>query len=547
MAVSWGDLTIIECHNSTRHDSAVAVLHRGTIHALAAERIDRVKHSADPTASYEHLKRTVLRGVRPDAIHDYFDASYRSHDRIHHHLGHAASAFYASPFDDAAVLIVDGMGPSEEGNTTSTSLWHGKGTELTMLRSISQKGICYRSLGHFYAAVSYYLGFAFYDVSHTMSIAAYGDPRPYSAAMARLIWPTSDGLFDTDWEFIRYATFVRFGRDFGWQENPAQLAAWERRYAAMLGPMRPPGAPIGKHHCDIAAAAQAHLEATLSGLLALLHAMTRSQSLCYSGGVALNCTANGRTLTKGPFSKIFIQPAAGDDGQALGRLLFRAHHDFGVKQRIAMKNTFLGPSYTEGDLTRALAASERHLVSTRLLPRHLVAETASRLASGQLIGWFQGRSEYGPRALGHRSVLGDPRDPETPERISRRFKRREWYRPFAPSLLSSQTARYFKAGQGSPFMLTTMTAHSTVRASLPAVLHVDGSARVQTVAEDGSPYHELLKAFEAQTGVPVLLNTSFNPPGEPIVETPEHAVQAFLSSGLDALVLGCWLVVRRSG
>lgn len=547
MAASWEDLTLIECHNSTRHDGAVAVLHRGVVYALAAERIDRIKHSADPTPSYEHLRRTVLGGVPAGAIHDYFDGGYRPHDRIHHHLGHAAGAFYASPFAEAAVLVVDGMGPFEEERTASTSLWLGKGTELTLLRSIAQQGICYRSLGHFYAAVSYYLGFAFYDASHTMSIAAHGDPAPYGAAMSRLLWPTPDGLFDTDWAFIRYATFVRFGADFGWHEDPARLAAWERRFAALLGPMRRPGAPLEQRHHDIAAAAQACLEAVLNGLLASLHALTSSERLCYSGGVALNCVANGRTLTRGPFAEVFIQPAAGDDGLALGRLLFRAHHDFGIERRSVMRSAFLGPPYGEADLSRAIAQNERVLVAARLPPRRLAAEVAARIASGQVIGWFQGRSEYGPRALGHRSVLADPRDPETPERVSRRFKRREWYRPFAPSVLRSRAARYFKLARSSPFMLMTMDVRSAARASLPAVLHVDGSARVQTVPEDGSPYHRLLEAFEAQTGVPVLLNTSFNPPGEPIVETPEHAVQAFLSSGLDALALGSWLVVRKRG
>jgi carbamoyltransferase len=545
MVADWDDVTIVESHNSTHHDSAVAVLHRGILYALAAERVDRIKHSADPTPSYEHLRRTVLGGVRKDAIHDYFDASYTPHDRIHHHLGHAASAFYLSPFEEAAVLVVDGMGPFTEHQTASTSFWHGRGRDLTLLRSISAQGICYRSLGHFYAAVSYYLGFDFYDVSHTMSIAAHGDPAPYGAAVSRLLFPTPDGLFDTDWEFIRYATFVRFGTDFGWHEDPTRLVAWERRYNAMLGPMRPPGARIDKRHCDIAAAAQARLESVLRGLLASIHAMTSSRRLCYAGGVALNCVANGRVLSSYPFSEIFIQPAAGDDGQALGRLLFRVHHDFGVKRRMVMKDAFLGPPYTEEDLMCTIAQNARYITAARVPPLRLAAETASRIASGQVIGWFQGRSEYGPRALGHRSVLADPRDPETPLRVSRKFKRREWYRPFAPSVLGSRADLYFEAARSSPFMLTTMAARPLARASLPAVLHVDGSARVQTVPEDGSPYHELLTAFEGETGVPVLLNTSFNPPGEPIVETPQHAMQAFLSSGLDALVLGSWMVLRK--
>lgn len=538
------DLTIVECHNSTRHDSAVAVLHRGVVYALASERVDRIKHSADPMPSYEHLCRTVLRGVRPGVLHDYVGATYRSSDPIHHHLGHAASAFYASPFEEAAVLVVDGMGPCDAGQTASTSLWHGKRTELTPLRTIAQQGICYRSLGHFYSAVSYYLGFAFYDASHTMSIAAYGDSSPYDDAMSRLAWPTPDGLFDTDWEFIRYATYVRFGVDFGWREDPERLAAWERRYTSLLGPMRPPGAPIDKRHCDIAAAAQRRLETLLCRLLGLLHALTSCRNLCYSGGVALNCVANGRVLANSSFSNLFIQPASGDDGQALGRLLFRAHHDLGVARRPAMRSAFLGPPYSENELCRALADNERYIAAARLPLPHLAAETASRIASGQVIAWFQGRSEFGPRALGHRSVLADPRHPETPERVSRRFKRREWYRPFAPSVLGSQVARYFEGACTSPYMLVTMNALPAAESSLRAVLHVDGTARVQTVPEDGSPYHALLKAFARQTGVPVLLNTSFNPPGEPIVETPEHAVEAFLESGLDALVLGPWLVLR---
>jgi carbamoyltransferase len=309
--------------------------------------------------------------------------------------------------------------------------------------------------------------------------------------------------------------------------------------------MRPPGAVIERRHCDIAAAAQAQMEAVLARLLASLHAMTGAENLCYSGGVALNCVANGRVLPRGPFPRVFIQPAAGDDGQALGRLLYRAHHDLGVPRGWVMRDAFLGPPYTEADLARALAASERHLVAGRPARRRLAVEVASRIASGQVLGWFQGRSEFGPRALGHRSVLADPRDPATPERVSRKFKLREWYRPFAPSVLRSRAPDYFAVAPDSPFMLFTMTQRPAAHAALPAILHVDGSARVQTVPEDGSRYHALLAAFERLTGVPALLNTSFNLAGEPIVETPEDAIDTFLRSRLDALVLGSWIVERK--
>jgi carbamoyltransferase len=523
----------------------VAVLHRGNLYALAAERVDRIKHSADPEPAYEHLKRVLLRDARPETTFDYFDARYTPHHRIHHHLAHASSAFYPSPFEEAAVLILDGMGPSGIGETMSTSFWYGKGTELKLLQSISQGGVCYRSLGHFYAAVSYSLGFDFYDASHTMSIASYGDPAPYRDAIAQLLWPTPDGLFDTDWEFIRYATSVRFGGDFGWHEDPGQLAGWTRRYKLAFGPMRQPDAPIEKRHCDIAAAAQARLEEILGHLLVSLHRMTNAENLCYSGGVALNCVANGRVLTKSPFSGVFIQPASGDDGQALGKLLFRMHHDFGIGQRFVMRQAFLGPHYPGEELAYAIAEHGRYLTAARPHPDRLSDDVAARIASGHVVGWFQGRSELGPRALGHRSVLADPRDPATPGRVSRKFKRREWYRPFAPSVLSSGVSRYFQVAGESPFMLRTMSARPGAREHLPAVIHVDGSARVQTVPEDGSQYHKLLAAFERQTGVPVLLNTSFNLPGEPIVETPRHAVQTFLSSNLDALVLGPWIVEKK--
>lgn len=533
------------CQNTTRHDASVAAVVGGAVYALAAERVDRIKHSCDAEAAYAYLKARFPRVEFPD-----LDCAYTPYREPHHHLAHAAGAYYTSPFSEALILVLDGMGPHQHGTTISTSLWLGARDDLVALESIQEQGICYRSVGHYYAAVSYYLGFPFHDVSFTMSLAAYGDAARYRSAVAGLIWPTEDGLFDTDRDFIRFATHTRFGAAFGWPEDAEWLAAQRARYAAMFGAMRGPEDEIQARHMDLAAAAQERLEVILAAVVRHLRARAPEvTNLCYAGGVALNCVANQRVLSAAGFAAVHIQPAASDDGIALGRLLHRVYSGRGGGARSMVSSAYLGPPYARGDLEAALHAVRDRVVARRLSKQSLVEEVARRIAAGEVIAWVQGRSELGPRALGHRSVLADPRDPSIVAKISDRLKRREWFRPFAPSVLESRLDEYFEAHACMRiplrFMLAALAARPAARTAFAGALHVDGTARVQAVPDDGSIYASLLSAYARRTGVPGLLNTSLNIPGVPIVETPAEALALFLASRLDALALGPWLVERR--
>jgi carbamoyltransferase len=262
--------------------------------------------------------------------------------------------------------------------------------------------------------------------------------------------------------------------------------------------------------------------------------------------VALNCVANGRVIPRSPFSRAFIQPAAGDDGQALGKLMCRMYEEHNLPRTWRMRHAFLGPRYEDADYERAFLAYGRHLVAERLSANCLVGAVGGLLADGHPVGWFRGRSEFGPRALGHRSILADPRRSDTPERIDRQFKRREWYRPFAPSSLWEVVSEWFGNCIHNPFMLVAAFARQSMKQRLPAVLHVDGSARVQAVSPSQQTFYALIQEFGCRTGVPMLVNTSFNLAGEPIVESPADALDAYLRTKLNYLVLGPWLVRRRT-
>jgi carbamoyltransferase len=533
------------CQNTTRHDASVAAITGGAVYALAAERVDRIKHSCDAGAAYAYLKARLPRVTLPE-----LDCAYAPYREPHHHLSHAASAYYTSPFPRAAILVLDGMGPYRPGRCMSTSVWLGAQETIEPLESIEEPGICYRSVGHYYAAVSYYLGFPFHDVSFTMSLAPYGDAARYRSAMASLIWPTADGLFDTDRDFIKFATHTRFGSDFGWREDHEWLAAQRARYAAMLGAMRGADDRIEDRHMDLAAAAQERLEVILAAIVRHVRARVPGvENLCYAGGVALNCVANQRVLSNAGFTAVHIPPAASDDGIALGRLLHQAYSARDLGGRALIPTAYLGPPYARQDLESALAEVGDQVVATRWSKRRLLEEVARRIASGEVVAWVQGRSEFGPRALGHRSVLADPRNPAIATEISDKFKKREWFRPFAPSVLESRLAEYFDVHASIRFpvrfMLAAVMARPAARRAFAGALHVDGSARVHAVADDGSIYSLLLTEYARQTGVPGLLNTSLNVPGAPIVETPRDALAVLLASRLDALALGPWLIERR--
>lgn len=457
-----------------------------------------------------------------------------------HHVSHAASAYYPSPFDDAVVLTMDGVG---EWTTTSAAL--GRGNSLDVIREIFFP----HSLGLLYSAFTYYTGFKVNSGEYkVMGLAPYGQPKYTKLILDKLIDLKPDGSFRLDMSYFDYCT---------------GLTMTNRKFADLFGqPVRKAGELLTDFHMDIAASIQAVLEEIVLRIARDLARATGSRNLCLAGGVALNCVANGKLLRDGAFENIWIQPAAGDAGGALGAALAGAHLYKGVPRRPAagrdsMAGSYLGPGYAQDDIESRLRAAGARF---EVLPEDAMLEaTAQALAAGQAVGWFQGRMEFGPRALGARSILGDPRSPAMQRNLNLKIKFRESFRPFAPSVLREDVADWFDLDCDSPYMLLVadvknelhrpMTAEeqalfgidklNVARSTIPAVTHVDYSARIQTVHADTNPlYHALISRFKALTGCPVLVNTSFNVRGEPIVNTPEDAFRCFMGNDMDLLVVG---------
>ena len=460
-----------------------------------------------------------------------------------HHQSHAASAFFASPFEEAAVLTMDGV-----GEWATTSVGFGRGSTLEMRREIHFP----HSLGLLYSAFTTYLGFKVNSGEYkVMGLAPYGDPRYTRAILDHLIDVKKDGSFRLDLSYFDYCTGLRMTND---------------RFAALFdGPARRPDERLTQRHMDLAASIQAVTDEVVLRLTSALARETGAENLCLAGGVALNCVANGKVLRDGRFKRLWIQPAAGDAGGALGAA-FCAYHLFRGQPRKpiepdAMAGAYLGPAFSQSDVETRLARVGARF--STLDDDRLIETTAEALAAGKAVGWFQGRMEFGPRALGARSILGDPRSPSMQRQLNLKVKFRESFRPFAPSVLREDVADWFELDRDSPYMLLVaavskqhrreMTAEEQAlwgiaklnvpRSSIPAVTHVDYSARIQTVHRESSPrYHALLSAFKARTGCPILVNTSFNVRGEPIVCTPEDAFRCFMGTEIDVLAIeNCYL------
>lgn len=439
---------------------------------------------------------------------------------VDHHLCHAASAFYPSSFDEAAILTVDGT-----GEWTTTWLGRGTGTRIEPLAELGYP----HSLGKLYEALTQYLGFRVNSgEGKVMGLAPYGEPR-FRDAFARIVRPRADGFFRLDMRYFRY----QYGAPVKY--SPA--------LTALLGPPREPEGEITDRHRDVAASLQAVVEERLLALAATLHARTGLRRLCIAGGVGLNCVANGRLLRESPFAEIYVQPAAHDAGAGLGAALMTAAK-VGDDVRRPMRHVALGVAHTDEACRAALRAANLKWHE----PGDLAAAVSARLAEGRIVGWHQGRAEFGPRALGNRSILADPRRPEMKDVLNARVKHREPFRPFAPMVLREAAADWFEGcggGVESPFMLMAFPVVDARREQVPSITHVDGSARVQTVDREVLPeIHALITAFAARTGVPVLLNTSFNRRGEPIVERPAEAIDVYLGTDMDVLVLGPCLVEK---
>jgi len=460
-----------------------------------------------------------------------------------HHLSHASSAFFPSPFANAAVLTMDGVG---EWVTTSVCIGHDN--ELEILREIHFP----HSLGLLYSAFTYYTGFKVNSGEYkVMGLAPYGEPKYADLIRKNLIDVRSDGSFALDMQYFNYCTGLTMTND---------------RFSELFGgPPRAFEAELTQREMDLAASIQTVVEDVVIRLARSVRAETGLGNLCLAGGVALNCVANGRLLREQIFDQIWIQPAAGDSGGAIGAALAVHYMGLGSKRPSphgdSMTGSFLGPSYDVNEVERRMRIAGAKF--SRLAEDELIRRTAAAIAAGKSIGWHQGRMEFGPRALGARSILADPRSPDTQKRLNLQIKKRESFRPFAPSVLLEDAAEWFELDVESPYMLlvadvalgkctplhgeqlpmTGLDRLMVNRSVIPAVTHVDYSARIQTVQYELNPlFHALLTEFKRLTGCPVLVNTSFNVRGEPIVESPEDALSCFMRTEIDVLVVGdCFL------
>jgi len=430
---------------------------------------------------------------------------------VDHHLAHAISAYSYSGYDDAAVVVMDGRGAWE-----ASSIWHGRNGRLNHVLTIPWPN----SLGLFYAQFTQYLGFVpNSDEWKVMGLAPYGQPG------------------------IDLSEFISSKNEL-YQVNAPLL--FERKngksaIARRLGPERTPESEIDDSFKNIAFAVQDACEVAMLALVKLALQKTNSRNLCLAGGVALNSKANGKIQASGIVDKIFVQPAASDDGVALGAVLVPCLDNGGRLPMQPMRHAYLGPEFSDAEIEKSLMTYK--LRASKL--DNAASTTAEMLANGKIIGWFQGRMEFGPRALGHRSILADPRDPEMNAKVNNAVKFREWWRPFAPSMLKEVAGEYLEYACDSPYMILTNPVRPEKRGIIPSVTHVDGSARPQTVEKEINPlYWNLINEFGKRTGVPVIMNTSFNLRGEAIVNTPTDAIRTFFSSGMDALVIGSYLVEK---
>ena len=472
-----------------------------------------------------------------------FDPEFDEEERLlfsEHHLSHAASAFFPSPFHEAVILTMDGV-----GEWTTTSLAIGQGNAIKVLKEIHFP----HSIGLLYSAMTYYTGFKVNSGEYkVMGLAPYGEPRYRDAILDRLMDLKEDGSFRLDLSYFDYCTGLtmttgKFDGLFG-------------------GAPRNPEEPLTQRHMDLAASVQAVTEEVVLRLCRDARAETGARNLCFAGGVALNCVANGKVLREKIFDELWVQPASGDAGGAIGaafagHFIYRRQARSRNGARDGMEGSYLGPDYGQAEIEKRLRAAGA--VLTTVDPDAMIENTAEALADGKAVGWFQGRMEFGPRALGNRSILADPRSPSMQKLLNLKVKYRESFRPFAPAVLREDVAEWFEIDSDSPYMqlvapvrrdrcrsMTTAEGElfgidklNVSRSDIPAVTHVDYSARIQTVHRDTNPvFHDLIRAFKRRTGCPVLVNTSFNVRGEPIVCTPEDAFRCFMGTELDLLAIG---------
>ncbi|MCC6930206.1 MAG: carbamoyltransferase [Gemmatimonadaceae bacterium] len=528
--------------------------------------LDAVAFYDKPLLKFERILETYL-GVAPRGFKSflmagplwikdklYMDRQIREALDFHgtmlyaeHHESHAASAFFPSPFEEAAILTMDGV-----GEWATASIGRGEGNDLSILQELHWPD----SLGLLYSAFTYYTGFKVNSGEYkVMGLAPYGEPKYVDLIYKELLDLRDDGSFRLNQRYFNYL---------------AGLTMTSPAFDALFGgPPRQPESRLTQKEMDLARSVQVVCEEVMLRMARTAHTITGSRNLCLAGGVALNCVGNGRLLREGPFENIWIQPAAGDAGGALGVAQLAWHRHFDKPRSVvpgtdAMKGAYLGPAFSPAEIEQYLQNIGAPYL--RLDRPDLLEQVASLLANEKVVGWFDGRMEFGPRALGARSILGDARSPRIQAQMNLKIKFRESFRPFAPSVLREHVSEYFELDRESPYMLLVAPVKeerqvpmtdaeqrlwgieqlNVVRSDIPAVTHIDYSARVQTVTHETSPnYYDLISAFKRQTGCPVVVNTSFNVRGEPIVCTPADAYRCFMRTHIDALVLYPFLLVKE--
>jgi carbamoyltransferase len=591
-------MTLVLGLNAFHGDSAAALLRGGRfIAGVEEERLNRVKHwagfpvaaarqvlddagwhlddldavtiSRDPSAhlldkvlfafrrrpSFDAVRSRLSNQMKVTGIEDRLAGLDRGKFRgkiyhIEHHLAHLGSTFFCSPFDEAACLTVDAF-----GDFLSSMSAVGRGNQLTVLDTVAFP----HSLGIFYSAMTQFLGFPKYgDEYKVMGLASYGEPE-FLGQLRQVVKLGENGGFETDPDFFLHASK---GVTMSWDDGePVVGPLWSEKLRDLLGPEREAGSDLTDRHRNLASSLQAMYEEAFFHRLRWLQKETGLKALCLAGGCAMNSVANGKIFRQTDFSDVYIQSAAGDAGTALGSALYLWHQVLGNPRGFVMEHSYWGPEYPESRVVSALKGAIPALegdpgpagvrAGEFVVARHvdegaLCRETAGAIAAGEIVGWYQGRSEWGPRALGNRSIVADPRRAEMKDILNARVKRREPFRPFAPSILEERTGDYFEESYPDPFMIKVYPIRPERRAEIPAVTHIDGTGRLQTVSKAQNPrYWALIKAFDDLTGVPVVLNTSFNE-NEPIVNTPEEALACFLRTKMQRLVMGNWVLKRTN-
>jgi len=490
--------------------------------------LDRIRNKRERAGVAQHLAGEFPGEIFKGKVH-----------AIEHHLAHLSSAFHVSPFENAVVASVDGF-----GDFASAAWGVGKGIEI----DVDERVYFPHSLGIFYQALTQFLGFPNYgDEYKVMGLAPYGEPR-YLATLRELVVLQRDGSFRLNLDYFRHA---REKVDMDWENgSPSIGTLYSEKLRELLGAPRAPEETLTQDHYDIARSVQAMYEEAFFHLLNALHQKYGLDSLCLAGGCAMNSVANGKITVRSPFKHVYVQSAAGDAGGAIGAA-FVVWHQLNGARAPAMNHAYLGPCYSDETIGEMLKARADNLSAADCAVEYIEDEgdlckrTAKAIAAGQVIGWFQGRMEWGPRALGNRSIVCDPRRADMKDILNLKIKRRESFRPFAPSILRKSVPDWFEIDGDVPFMMQVYPIRAEKRGQIPAVTHVDGSGRLQTVDQSTNPrYYRLIEAFREISGVPLVLNTSFNE-NEPVVCTPKEALECFLRTKMDVLVLGRWYLSRE--